>query len=81
MNTPFLVIYPLSKLVSPTSCAICLGIEINTVNRTLKIPQEKLREIQNICLQFASKSKVTKNQLQSLLGSLLYITKCKSIFP
>ena len=65
-----------SKLVSPTNCAICLGIEINTVNRTLKIPQEKLTDIQNICSQFASKSKVTKNQLQSLSGSLLYITKC-----
>ena len=60
-----------SKLVAPTNCAICLGIEINTVNRNLKIPQEKLQKIQNICLQFASKPKVTKNQLQSLLGSLL----------
>ena len=43
---------------------------------TLKIPQEKLQEIQNICLQFAFKWRVTKNQLQSLLGSLLHITKC-----
>ena len=65
-----------SKLVAPTTCAVCLGIEINTVNRTLKIPQEKLQEIHNICLKFASKSKVTKNQFQSLLGSLLYVTKC-----
>ena len=65
-----------SKLVAPTSGAVCLGVEINMVNRTLKIPQEKLQEIHNICLSFASKSKVTKNQLQSLLGSLLYITKC-----
>ena len=64
-----------SKLVSPTNFAICLGIEIDTVNRTLKIPHAKLQEIQQICLQFASKSKVTKKQLQSLLGSLLYITK------
>ena len=65
-----------SKLVAPTSCAVCLGIEINTVDRTLKIPQQKLQEIHNICKKFASKSTVTKNQLQSLLGSLLYVTKC-----
>ena len=65
-----------SKLVAPTSCAVCLGIEINTENRTLKIPAEKLLEIQQICMNFASKSKVAKNQFQSLLGSLLYITKC-----
>ena len=34
-----------SKLVSPTTTAICLGIEIDTVNRMLKIPDEKLSEI------------------------------------
>ena len=65
-----------SKLVSPTTCAVCLGIEINTINLTLKIPSDKLLEIQRICAKFATKNKVTKNQLQSLLGSLLYITKC-----
>ena len=65
-----------SKLVPPTTNAVCLGIEIDTVERTLQIPVEKLSEIHSICQKFASKSKVTKNQLQSLLGSLLYITKC-----
>ena len=65
-----------SKLVSPTSRAVCLGIEIDTVNRTLRIPDAKLQEIMNICKSFESKTKVTKNQLQSLLGSFLYITKC-----
>ena len=37
---------------------------------------KKLLEILDICKKFASKVKVTKNQLQSLLGSPLYITKC-----
>ena len=45
-------------------------------NRTLKIPTEKLHEIQDICKKFTSKTKVTKNQLQSLLDSLLYTPKC-----
>ena len=49
-----------SKLIAPTSCAVCLGIEINTRTRTLKIPLEKLQEIQQTCLAFALKSKVTK---------------------
>ena len=65
-----------SKLVPPTTIAVCLGIEIDTIHRTLKIPAEKLLEIQNICKNFAFKKKATKNQFQSLLGSLLYITKC-----
>ena len=65
-----------SKVVPPTNNAVCLGIQIDNSSRTLKIPAEKLLDIQNICKKFASKSKVTKNQFQSLLGSLLYITKC-----
>ena len=66
----------ISKLIEPTTVAICLGIEIDTVNRTLKIPIDKLKEIQLICQEYVSKHKVTKRQYQSLLGSLLYITKC-----
>ena len=63
-------------MVPPTTTAVCLGIEINTIKSTLKIPVDKLCEIQNICKEFASRKKATKNQFQSLLGSLLYITKC-----
>ena len=65
-----------AKLIQPTTKAVCLGIEINTVTRTLSIPQDKLNEIRDICLAYVSKTKVTKPQFQSLLGSLLYITKC-----
>ena len=65
-----------SRLFVPTTCDICLGIEIDMVNKTIKIPTEKLHEILNICKKFAFKKRVTRNQFQSLLGSLLYITKC-----
>ena len=49
-----------SKLVPPTSTAVCLGIQIDNSSRTLKIPAEKLLDIQNFYKKFASKSKVTK---------------------
>ena len=65
-----------SKLIEPSDTAICLVIKINLVNRTLRIPDDKLREIQQICSACVSKKKVTKNQFQSLLNSLLDITKC-----
>ena len=48
-----------SKLIEPTNIAIYLGIEIHTVNRTLCIPDEKLKEIQNIRLTHITKNKVT----------------------
>ena len=64
------------KLVAPCTTAICLGILVDWVNRTISIPDEKLKEIVEICKVWHSKSTCTKTQLQSLLGSLLYITKC-----
>ena len=65
-----------TNLIKPTTSAIFLGIEIDSVNRTLKIPDDKLTQTQQICKEYVSKSRVTKNQYQSLLGSLLYIAKC-----
>ena len=65
-----------SKLVPPSTCVTCLGIQVDTVNKTLSIPQEKLQEIKTLCKAWTHKKVVTKQQYQSLLGSLLYITKC-----
>ena len=64
------------KLVPPSTSVICLGIQIDTVNRTLSIPHDKLIQIVNICQSWQSKTYCSKRQLQSLLGSLLYISKC-----
>ena len=64
------------KLVRPATTCICLGVEINTREFTVSIPEEKLREIINLCKSWLGKQTCTKKELQSLLGSLLYITKC-----
>ena len=65
-----------AKLVAPTTKCVCLGIEVDTVNSTLSIPQQKLAEILTVCQQWQNKNKCTRKELQSLLGSLLYIAKC-----
>ena len=64
------------KSVPPTSKAICLGIEIDACNKMLSIPVDKFEEIKNMCNTWTMKIRATKTHLQSLLGSLLYITKC-----
>ena len=64
------------KLVAPTTCMNCLGILIDTKEFTLAIPSEKLQEIVTLCKSWIHKHSCTKRQLQSLLGSLLYVTKC-----
>ena len=55
---------------------ICLGIQINTVARTISIPSGKVQEIVKLCASWSSKTYCSKRDLQSLLGSLLYISKC-----
>ena len=64
------------KLVPPSTKAICLGIEIDTVQGTLSIPPDKFAHIKAEVENWAHKSRSTKRQLQSLLGLLLYICKC-----
>ena len=64
------------KLEPPTTCLNCLGIEVNTETFTMSIPPLKLKEIWDTCCQWRHKVRCTKRQLQSLLGSLLYISKC-----
>ena len=65
-----------NKLVKPATCVNCLGILVNTENFTLSIPDEKLQEIHNKCTSWRGRTRCTKRQLQSLLGSLLYVSKC-----
>ena len=55
---------------------LCLGIEVDTVNFILAVPQDKLTEIHRTCDLWATKSTCSKRELQSLLGQLLYISKC-----
>ena len=64
------------KLVQPSTKAICLGVEINTENFTVSVPLQKLENISRMCESWKNRTKCTKKELQSLLGSLLYISKC-----
>ena len=64
------------KLVYPTTKAICFGVEIDTENFTISVPPQKLKEIRLACHDWLTRTHCSKRELQSLLGKLLYITKC-----
>ena len=64
------------KVVTPATKVTCLGVEINSENFTVSITEEKIQDILNICNMWSDKTHCTKRELQSLLGKLLYITKC-----
>ena len=64
------------KFCPPSTKVVCLGILFHTIHRTISIPDSKLQEICKVCDLWSDKRMVTKSDLQSLLGLLLYITKC-----
>ena len=64
------------KLVPPSTRVTCLGIQVDTVNLSISIPTEKLQVIKDMCKNWAQKTFCSKRELQSLLGSLLYVAKC-----
>ena len=64
------------KLVCPSTSVICLGILIDSQHRTISIPPKKLTQIVTLCHLWAEKTYCSKQDLQSLLGHLLYIAKC-----
>ena len=62
------------KLVSPSTCVTCLGVMIDTVAGTIAIPQQKLDAVNDVVRLWLDKD-VSKRELQSILGLLLYIHK------
>ena len=65
-----------NKLVSPTSVVTCIGISVDAFKGTLSIDSTKLADIHATCLNWVTEHRATPTQLQSLLGKLLYISKC-----
>ena len=63
----------LSKLAPPSTTCICLGVVIDTVKETVTIPPDKLHQILNKCALVLQSKQISKNQLQSLLGSLMFL--------
>ena len=64
------------KLVPLSTKATCLGIEIDSEQCTVAIPQDKLRQISDMVEEWSQAKFCSRCQLQSLLGNLLYLQKC-----
>ena len=64
------------KMVPPTTKCTCLGIDLDTETFEASIPRDKLAKILETCSQWKDRVTCKKRELQSLLGSLLYVSKC-----
>ena len=65
-----------SKLVAPTTRCNCLGIMVDTKECILSIPHQKLKEMLAKCERTIRSTVITVRDLQSVIGSLMFIYKC-----
>ena len=64
------------KASPPSTVMIFLGLEVNTITMTIKIPQQKLIEIRMELGRWFLGRRVTKKQMQSLVGILNFAAGC-----
>ena len=67
------------KLEGPSMCLTYLGIEIDTVSMTVRLPAEKLSKLKSMVLEWAGRRKCRKRDLLSLIGFLAFA--CKVVKP
>lgn len=64
------------KLTYPTKSLVWLGISINTILKTLSIPQRKLDEIRQYLQSMASADNVPLKSAQRAIGLINHLAKC-----
>ena len=64
------------KVVGPTQHITFLGVDIDTQSCTLSLGQDKVKKLLNKLELFQQRKRASKQQLQSLAGSLNWATFC-----
>ena len=67
------------KLEGPATTIVFLGIEIDTVQLRLQLPERKLQELQELIQSWVGRQSCRKKELQSLAGKLQHA--CKVVVP
>lgn len=64
-----------TKCEGPTPVLTFLGIELNSLTQTARLPHDKLVRTLQLLDQSSSKNWCTRKDLESLIGSLHHVTK------
>ena len=64
-----------SKCEGPSPVLIFIGIELNSLTQTARLPHDKLVGILEFLYQWAPKKWFTRKELESLIGSLHHVTE------
>ena len=66
----------IDKSCPPSPVMTCLGVELNTLDFTLSVDSDRLAEIESLLHTWLHKRTTTKSSLQSLVGKLVFVSKC-----
>lgn len=64
------------KIQRPATRVTWLGVEIDSVEMTVSMPEGKLTEVRQCVENARSRRSLTKKHLQSLLGKIIHVAKC-----
>ena len=64
------------KVSQPVDSLTCLGINVDVKTGPLTIPDENIKEVRQLCEDWANRTYATRKSLQKLVGHLIYINKC-----
>jgi len=67
------------KTVGPTTKIVFLGLQIDSIEQTVSIPQNKLVSVKAKVQHALQSEKLTLREIQSLIGSLQFV--CKAVSP
>jgi len=57
-----------NKACPPSETMVCLGVQLDTINLTLSVSEERLSEIESLLQRWLDKRAAKKSELQSLVG-------------
>ena len=80
MNIKYLFSYlgvpiAMDKLEGPATTITYLGIEIDSVTGTTRLPQEKIADLREVLSKMAAKKRCRKKELRSLIGKLNFASR------
>ena len=63
------------KCIGPVTCLVVLGIELDSIEQSARLPAEKLATLQELIQSWRSRRWCTRRQLESLIGHLHHAAK------
>ena len=67
-----------NKQIRPSTSAIWLGVQFNTVSMRMEIPQRKIQELTQLARDWLDQVTCSKSQLRSFLGKVFHVATCSS---